>query len=86
MSKMLAYNYRLYPTRKQAVRLQEVLDRCRELYNAAVQERRDAYHMAQVSVGYNQQAAQLPDIKEIRPEYQDIHDAGRRIPLRFIEG
>ena len=34
MSK-LAYKFRLYPTRKQRDRLQETLDRCRELYNAA---------------------------------------------------
>lgn len=65
---MLAYKYRLYPTKKQAVRLQEVLDRCRQLYNAALQERKDAYKMCGVSIGYNQQVAQLPDIKEIRPE------------------
>jgi len=73
MSKLKAYKYRLYPTNKQAVRLQEVLDRCRELYNAALQERRDAYRMVHVSVGYNQQAAQLPEIKAVRPEYADIH-------------
>jgi putative transposase len=85
MSKMLAYKYRLYPTRKQTVRLQEVLDRCRELYNAAVQERRDAYHMAQVSIGYNQQAAQLPEIKEIRPEYADIHSQVLQDVLRRVD-
>ncbi len=73
MSKLKAYKYRLYPTKKQAVRLQEVLDRTRELYNAALQERKDAYRMAHVSIGYTQQAAQLTAIKEIRPEYADIH-------------
>jgi putative transposase len=35
-----AYRYCLYPTNTQAARLQWVLDRCRELYNAALQERR----------------------------------------------
>jgi putative transposase len=73
MSSLKAYKYRLYPTKKQAIRLQEVLDRCRELYNAALQERKDAYRMAHLSIGYTQQAAQLPEIKEIRPEYQDIY-------------
>jgi len=42
MSKQ-AYTFRLYPTRKQFARLQETLDACRTLYNAAVTERRDAY-------------------------------------------
>lgn len=80
-----AYKYRLYPTKKQAVRLQEVLDRCRELYNAASQERRDAYRMAHVSIGYKQQAAQLPEIKEIRPEYADIHSQVLQDTLRRVD-
>ena len=43
MSKQ-AYKFRLYPTRKQIARLQETLDACRTLYNAALTERRDAYN------------------------------------------
>ena len=85
MSKMLAYKYRLYPSKKQAVRLQEVLDRNRELYNAAVQERRDAWKMCRVSIGYNQQAAQLPEMKEIRPEYADIHSQVLQDTLRRVD-
>lgn len=80
-----AYKYRLYPTKEQAVSLQEVLDRCRELYNAALQERRDAYRMAHVSIGYNQQAAQLPEIKSIRPEYADIHSQILQDTLRRVD-
>ena len=80
-----AFKYRLYPARKQAARLQEVLDRCRELYNAALQERKDAYRMARVSIGYNQQAAQLPEIKEIRPEYTDIHSQVLQDTLRRVD-
>lgn len=43
---MKTYKYRLYPTRKQIETLEWTLDRCRELYNAALQERRDIYNMA----------------------------------------
>lgn len=39
----IAYKYRLYPTKKQRTHLRWTLDYCRELYNAALQERRDAY-------------------------------------------
>jgi putative transposase len=85
MSSLKAYKYRLYPTKKQAIRLQEVLDRCRELYNAALQERKDAYRMAHLSIGYNQQAAQLPEIKEIRPEYADIHSQVLQDVLRRVD-
>jgi putative transposase len=72
MSKQ-AYKFRVYPTRKQHERLQWTLDRARELYNAALQERRDAYRMADKSLTYYDQAKQLPEIKQIREEYQDIH-------------
>jgi putative transposase len=42
MSSLKAYKYRLYPTKEQVNALQETLNLCRELYNAALQERRDA--------------------------------------------
>ena len=45
MNTLRAYKYRLYPTKKQTQKLQWTLDRARELYNAALQERRDAYEI-----------------------------------------
>ena len=45
MQTLRAYKYRLYPTKKQTQKLQWTLDRARELYNAALQERRDAYEI-----------------------------------------
>ncbi len=72
MSKQ-AYKFRLYPTRKQAQALTWTVDRCRELYNAALQERRDAYRMVGKRINYYDQANQLPDMKEIREEYRGIH-------------
>lgn len=80
-----AYKYRMYPTKQQTERLHTVLDRCRELYNAALQERRDAYRMAGVSLGYTQQAAQLPEIKEIRPEYREIYSQVLQDVLRRVD-
>ncbi len=68
-----AYKFRLYPTRKQIQALTWTVDRCRELYNAALQERRDAYRMAGKHINYYNQANQLPDIKDMREEYRDIH-------------
>ena len=62
MSKQ-AYKFRLYPTRKQIQALTWTLHRCRELYNAALQERRDAYRMVGKSITYYDQANQLPEIK-----------------------
>src|SRR5262249_25199676 len=50
-----------------------VLRRCRELYNAGLQERRDAWQKCGVSITVASQSAQLPAIKEVRPEYRDLH-------------
>src|SRR3989442_4819464 len=38
------FKFRLYPTKQQEEKLSWVLARCRELYNAGLTERRDAYH------------------------------------------
>ncbi len=67
------YKYRLYPTKKQARVLNEQLALCAELYNAALQERKDAYRMCGKSITFTQQCAQIPAIKEIRPEYEAIY-------------
>ncbi|MGZ6365809.1 MAG: helix-turn-helix domain-containing protein, partial [Ktedonobacteraceae bacterium] len=55
-----AYKFRLSPTHKQRGTLEWTLRRCRELYNAALQERREAYQLCGVSVSYQMQADQLP--------------------------
>ncbi len=69
-----ALKYRLYPTKKQEKLLFWTLTRCRELYNAALAERKEAYRMVGKSISYYEQKRDLVEIKAIlRPEYQDIH-------------
>ena len=68
-----AYKYKLRPTAKQALAMAFVLRRCCELYNAALQERREAWQKSGLSITFASQSAQPPAIKEIRPEYHDIH-------------
>ncbi len=69
-----AFKYRLYPTKKQEKLLFWTLTRCRELYNAALAERKEAYRMAGKSISYYEQKRDLVEIKAVlRPEYQDIH-------------
>jgi putative transposase len=80
-----AFKYRLYPTRQQEQALFWTLTRCRELYNAALQERRDAYRMAGVSIGCYDQVNQLPEIKQERPEYADIHSQVLQDVLRRVD-
>src|SRR5258708_21254094 len=67
------FKYKLQPTAEQEGKMAFVLRRCCELYNAALEERREAWRMRSVSITVASQSTQLPDIKQARPEYQDIH-------------
>lgn len=58
------FKYRLYPTRQQSEGLTFQLEEARSLYNAALQERRDAWKMQGKHVSYVKQAAQLKDIRD----------------------
>jgi len=67
------FKYKLNPIPEQARALETVLWRCRELYNAGLQERKAAWEQRRVSVTFAMQSAQLPDIKQVRPDYRDIN-------------
>ena len=67
MSSRKTYRFRLYPNRQQQARLVATLDVCRELYNAALQERIGAWKN-RTPVNYYTQKSQLPAIKEIRED------------------
>jgi putative transposase len=66
-----AYRFVLRPTAKQTQALSEMLaDHC-ALYNAALQERRDAYrHVSKTSIRYVDQSAQLKEIRAFDQERQ----------------
>jgi transposase len=69
----LAYKFRAYLTRPQEGRAVRLLaDHC-NLYNAALEERREAWRMRKVSVSYGIQSAQLKDIRKADPKGQGRH-------------
>jgi putative transposase len=68
-----SYKFRAYPTRPQEGRSVRLLhDHC-DLYNAALEERRDAWRMCQVYISYRGQSAQLRCIREADPGGQGRH-------------
>jgi putative transposase len=58
-----AFKYRLYPTATQQELLKDQLSEACRLYNAALQERRDAYRSHKKSLTYYDQANQLKEIR-----------------------
>jgi putative transposase len=77
-----SYKFRLRPTIKQHVALEQCLNAHRALYNAALQERRDAYERVvrrnphyfskpqrpRTPISYGMQSAQLKDIRKLVPD------------------
>ncbi|HEX4203299.1 MAG TPA: transposase, partial [Ktedonobacteraceae bacterium] len=83
------FKYRLYANKETEKKLFWTRARCRELYNAALSERRDAYKYAGKSITYYDQQNDLPEIKhELRTEYEEIaahvlQDVLRRLDKAF---
>jgi len=70
---------RLYPTARQAAALAVMLDVTRELYNALLQQRRDAYRLRKVTVTTKMQYADLTALRaedgRLRAVYREAEDA-----------
>jgi len=54
-----AYKFRIYPTTGQVSRAAQCLRDHQRLYNAALEERLEAWRMRKVSIRYGQQSALL---------------------------
>jgi len=67
------FKYRLYPSNAQELKMLEHLNACKNLYNSALEERRNFYRTFKKSLSYNKQSSSLPEIKELLPEYKNIH-------------
>ena len=81
-----AYKLCAYPTRAQEGRAVGLLrDHC-DLYNAALQERREAWRMQQVSVSYGDQSAQLREIRAADPDGQGRHSFTAQQQHRQVVG
>jgi putative transposase len=67
------YKEKLRPTPAQERMLDDVLWRCRALYNIALEQRITAWQRRHVSVSRFEQEAELKDIRAAFPEYAAIH-------------
>ena len=79
-----AYTFRLRPTARQHVALGHCLASHRELYNAALQERRDAWRLRGTGVSYGDQSAQLKEIRSVRPDVAAWSFSSQQATLRRL--
>ena len=81
-----AYKYKLRrPSKAFVAKCESALEVCRELYNAALQERRDAWKLNRQSVSFAAQCAQLPQIKPLRPDVAEVHSQVLQATLRRLQ-
>src|SRR4030042_2461155 len=80
-----AFLYRLYPNNAQSDKLGSLLDTARHLYNAALQERRDAYKMQGVSLNYYNQANELKELRQELPEVAQLNYSATQDMLRRLD-
>lgn len=85
---MKAYKFKLKPSKAIQTKFEQTLSVCCELYNASLQERRDAWKLNRISVNYHSQCSQLPLIKEIRTDVENVYsqvlqDVLRRMSKSF---
>jgi putative transposase len=67
------FKEKLRPTLAQEQALDEVLWRCRDLYNVGLEQRQAAWERCRVSLRQYDQEAELKDIRAAMPEYAAIH-------------
>ena len=79
-----AYKFRIYPTWGQASRAALCLRDHQRFYNAALEERREAWQRRKVSVRYGQQSAQLRDIRGFDPDQGRWSFSSQQATLRRL--
>src|SRR5438128_7591831 len=81
------FKYRAYPTAVQAEALHSQVNEACRLYNAALDERRSAWRMNGISLGYYEQANQLKEIRAAgnlgEANFSACQDVLRRVNKTF---
>jgi putative transposase len=80
-----SYKFLLRPTSKQAAALAECLEDTRQLYNAALEERREAWRMGKHHVTFYSQDAQLKEIRAADSAYARWAFVCERAALRRLD-
>jgi putative transposase len=77
--------YKLYPNATQEAALAALLRHHQQLYNAALQERRDAWEKQRVSISYEDQCASLTALRQSGPEWVVANCSSEQITLRRVK-
>jgi putative transposase len=79
------HKVRLYPTCAQQRALIEILRTTRALYNALLQQRRDAWTTRRTSVSSKQQYAEITDLRAAEPRFANVYRECEDATLRRLD-
>src|SRR6185436_19477959 len=82
---ILTYRYRLLPTKRQHRALETILESQRQLYNAALEERIEAYRKAGVTRTYFDQTKALTERRQSDPEASSVPAILQRATLKRLD-
>lgn len=77
--------YKLYPSPTQAAALERACDLHRVLYNAALEERIEAYRKAAKSIGFADQCKSVTAIRLDDPAYRSLNAQSLQVTLRRLD-
>jgi putative transposase len=82
------FQYRIFPTKKQVHKLNDILEECRWLYNHLLEKRKEAYEQEGRSLTLYGQQSTFPILKQERPSLESVHsqvlqNVAVRIDLAF---
>lgn len=77
--------YKLYPNAGQSVLLGDLLRHHQQLYNAAVQERRDAWDKQRISISYQSQCAGLTELRHSGQEWVIANCSSEQVTLNRVK-
>lgn len=80
-----AYRYPLKPTKDQEVALDRYLWRCRQVYNAALEQRRDAYRKQHRSLSKFDQQKDLTELRQNDPDFKSVPATVLRSGLKRLD-
>jgi putative transposase len=80
-----SFLYRLYINQGQSDKLDNLLYLARQIYNAALQQRRDAWKYQHKSLNYYDQANQLKEVRNEIPEFAQLNFSATQDMLRRLD-
>jgi putative transposase len=78
-------SYKLYPSKQQEILLYELLRGHQQLYNAALQERSEAWKKCGKSISYADQCKSLTVIRQSLPEWTVANCSSQQMTLRRLD-